>query len=239
MTPKRAFDLVVALTGLCVLAPLMLIFAVVAASDGHWPLYRGIRVGRGNSTFGMLKLRTMTLGAEQAGGTSTARSDRRVTKVGRFMRRWKLDELPQLVNVVVGDMSLVGPRPNTRRGGVDRYTREEMGLLAVRPGITDLSSVVFSDEGDILDGTADPDAAYDYLIRPWKSRLGLLYVERHSFADDLKIIALTLVAIVAKPLALRGVDSILAAWEADHDLRLACRRETNLDAICAPGVAAE
>jgi hypothetical protein len=111
--------------------------------------------------------------------------------------------------------------------------------MAVRPGISDLSSIVFSDEGDILDGAADPDSAYDYLIRPWKSRLGLLYVERHNLADDLRIIALTGIAIVAKPLALRGVDSILARWEADEELRSVCRRETELPVIDAPGIAAE
>jgi lipopolysaccharide/colanic/teichoic acid biosynthesis glycosyltransferase len=239
MTGTRALDVVVAGAGLLLLSPLLLILLAVAASDGWPPLYRGIRVGLGNVDFGMLKLRTMTAGAELVGGTSTARSDSRVTPVGRFMRRWKLDELPQLWNVLAGQMSLVGPRPNTRRGGVEHYTAQEMRLLAVRPGISDLSSIVFSDEGDILDGAADPDAAYDYLIRPWKSRLGLLYVERHNLADDLRIIALTGIAIVAKPLALRGVDSILARWEADEELRSVCRRETELPVIDAPGIAAE
>ena len=176
--------------------------------------------------FTLLKFRTMTVGADRTGGTSTAKSDRRVTRLGSVLRRWKLDELPQLANVVAGQMSLVGPRPNTRAGGVDRYGPDEMGLLIIAPGITDVASIVFADEADILDGAADADAAYDRLIRPWKSRLGLLYIQRATWSSDMRIMLLTLLAIVARPVALRGVARLLDDWKAEPDLKNVCLRTT-------------
>ena len=118
--------------------------------DGRSPFYLSPRVGRGNRDFAMIKLRTMVVGADRTGASSAAKSDARITPFGRFLRRWKLDELPQVVNVLAGHMSIVGPRPNVRLGGVNDYTREEMGLLAVRPGLTDLASIVFADEAEIL-----------------------------------------------------------------------------------------
>lgn len=239
MTAKRLTDLSLAVFGLVVLSPLLLVLALVVAADGSSPFYCGRRVGRDGRDFAMVKFRTMQVDADCRGGTSTAKSDPRVTALGRIMRRWKLDELPQLWNVLVGEMSFVGPRPNTRSGGVDRYTPAEMRLLAVRPGITDLSSIVFSDESDILDGAGDPDDLYDRLIRPWKSRLGLLYVERGNIVDDLKIIGLTLIAIVAKPAALKGVGTILENWHADAELVDVCKRTTDVPIMHAPVVPAE
>jgi lipopolysaccharide/colanic/teichoic acid biosynthesis glycosyltransferase len=235
MTAKRALDIVVALAALVASSPLLAIaMLAIWAQDGGTPLYRGIRVGRGNRDFRMAKLRSMHLDASSRGGTSTSKSDTRVTAVGRIVRRWKIDELPQFWNVLVGEMSLVGPRPNTRAGGVDRYTPAELHLLDMPPGITDLSSIVFADEGDILDGAADPDAAYDAMIRPWKSRLGLLYVDRRDFATDLRLLWLTTLAIIARPAALRGVDAILARWNADPDLRRVCARSAPLPAARPP-----
>ena len=228
MTGKRLLDIALASAALIILSPVIALLMLAVSSDGGPPIYGGIRAGRGNRDFTMFKLRTMSIGSERAGGTSTARSDPRVTVVGRYLRRWKLDELPQFWNVLTGDMSLVGPRPNTRRGGVDRYTADEMRLLTVRPGITDLSSIVFSDEGDILDGAADPDAAYDRLIRPWKSELGLLYIDRRSFAVDLRIIALTALAVVSRPAALRGVGRLLRRLDASPALIAVCRRAAPL-----------
>jgi lipopolysaccharide/colanic/teichoic acid biosynthesis glycosyltransferase len=238
MTAKRLLDVVAAAAGLVVAAPLLAILLPLSAIDGP-PIYRGVRVGRGNRDFLILKLRSMTVTANAAGGTSTSSSDPRVTSFGRFVRRWKLDELPQLVNVLMGDMSMVGPRPNTRGGGVDRYTAEEFGLLKVRPGITDVSSIVFSDEGDILEGAPDPDLQYDRLIRPWKSRLGLLYVEHQCLAADLRIIALTLIGLTSRRLALRGVEALLEEWGADEELRAVCRRTSQLRPRSATGVLAE
>jgi lipopolysaccharide/colanic/teichoic acid biosynthesis glycosyltransferase len=236
---KRLTDILLAATVLVCAAPLLLVaMLAIWLQDGDPPLYRAIRVGRGGRDFRMLKLRTMLRDAEQRGGTSTAKSDSRVTRLGHRLRRWKLDELPQFWNVLTGEMSVVGPRPNTRGGGVDRYTAEEMRLLSVRPGITDLASIVFSDEGDILDGAPDPDALYDAVIRPWKSQLGLLYVDRADAAADIRIIGLTALAIIAKPRALAGVDAILAHWDAAAELRRVCRRRTTLLRAEPPGVAA-
>lgn len=236
---KRALDLVMAALLLVVAAPILAAaMLAIWLDDGGPPLYCALRVGRGGRDFRMLKLRTMTIAADRQGAASTSRSDARITAIGRLLRAAKIDELPQLWNVLAGDMSLVGPRPNSRRGGVDHYTAAEMRLLSVRPGITDLASIVFADEGAILDGAADPDALYDALIRPWKSRLGLLYVDHAGFAADLAIIALTAMALVARPPALRGVDTILARWGASDALRRASLRHEPLVAAPPPGAVA-
>ena len=135
-------------------------------------------------------------------------------------------------------MSVVGPRPNTRAHGVDLYTPLEMKLLTVRPGITDLSSIVFSDEGAILEGAADADALYNRIIRPWKSRLGLLYIDNMSVGLDLRIVWLTAVAIVSKEKALAGVNRILAHLGADSDLIETCLRCAPLREAPPPGLPA-
>jgi lipopolysaccharide/colanic/teichoic acid biosynthesis glycosyltransferase len=153
-------------------------------------IYAGRRVGRGGSEFRMYKFRTMVSNADKIGGPSTADTDPRLTKTGRFLRRYKLDELPQLVNVLKGDMSFVGPRPQVT-DEVAGYTPEEREILSVRPGITDWASLRFHNEGEILAGHADPDAAYAELIRPEKMRLGLEYVRRGTFRDDLDILVKT------------------------------------------------
>ena len=223
---KRVCEMLFSALALTLAAP-MLCVAMVAiwAQDGGSPLYLATRVGRDGRDFRMVKLRSMTPDAERRGGVSTARSDVRITPLGKILRRSKLDEVPQFWNVLVGEMSLVGPRPNVRQGGVDRYTAEELRLLSVRPGVTDLASIVFSDEADILDGASDPHARYDSVIRPWKSRLGLMYVARHGVTTDLRIVWLTALAMVAKQSALRGVDTLLVEWCADEGLRRICRRD--------------
>ena len=153
-------------------------------------LYAGRRVGRGGGEFRMFKFRTMVTNADRVGGPSTPDDDPRLTSTGRFLRRYKLDELPQLVNVLKGDMSFVGPRPQVP-DEVAAYTAEEREILTVRPGITDWSSLQFHNEGEILAGHADPDRAYAELIRPEKMRLGLEYVRRGTFRDDLSILVKT------------------------------------------------
>jgi lipopolysaccharide/colanic/teichoic acid biosynthesis glycosyltransferase len=229
MLSKRLFDIAFALVALAALWPLLAILALaVWCHDGRSPFYFSPRVGRHNRDFAMIKLRTMVVGADRIGASSAAKSDERITPFGRFLRRWKLDELPQFFNVVVGDMSIVGPRPNVRRGGVDGYTAEEIGLLAVRPGLTDLASIVFADEAEILDGANDVQATYNLLIRPWKCRLGLLYIRRSTLAVDIVLAALTLVAIVARPLALLLLDGILLRWGADTSTRELCLRQRPL-----------
>lgn len=226
---KRAFDIVFSLLALAAIWPIGAILALLVwAQDRHSPFYFGWRVGIDGRDFRMIKIRSMVAGAERLGGASTAKSDDRLTSLGRLIRRWKLDELPQFWNVLTGEMSLVGPRPNVRAGGVDRYTPPEMRLLSVHPGLTDLASIVFSDEAEILDGAPDPDALYDALIRPWKSRLGLLYIDHRDLPTDLRLIVLTLIAIVSKPTALRAIDAMLAKWNADAELRRVCARREPL-----------
>lgn len=189
---KRGLDVVLSLAALIALSPVLLVSAVLVRWTSKGPaLYRGVRVGRYGKLFKMLKFRTMVVDAEARGGPSTAEDDPRIVPVGAFLRRWKLDELPQLLNVLVGQMSIVGPRPQVV-DYVERYTDEERALLDVRPGLTDLASIRFHNEGEILKGHPDPDKAYDTLIRDEKIKLGLRYVRERSLWLDLKIILLTL-----------------------------------------------
>jgi lipopolysaccharide/colanic/teichoic acid biosynthesis glycosyltransferase len=233
---KRLFDIAFAFFALTVSLPVIATACfLIWASDGRWPFYAGNRVGRGGLEFRMFKLRTMIVGAEQFGGSSTSVSDHRLIPLGRSLRRLKIDELPQFWNVLVGDMSVVGPRPNVLKGGVDRYTSEERRLLSVRPGITDLASIVFSDEGEILKGSRDPDALYDSTIRPWKNRLGLIYVDGRSMLFDLRLIWLTGVAIFSRVRALREIDRILDRLGADAKLKRICRRDDPLPHGLPPG----
>ncbi|MBN1105553.1 MAG: sugar transferase [Deltaproteobacteria bacterium] len=235
---KRVLDIVFSFIGLLVASPVLLISMVLIWSqDFHSPFYVAPRVGRNGKVFRMVKLRSMVAGADKAGVDSTAATDTRITWVGRLIRRYKLDELSQLWNVLRGEMSLVGPRPNVERE-VALYTEAERHLLDVRPGITDLSSIVFSDEGDILAGSEDPDLMYNQLIRPWKSRLGLLYVERRGVMLDFWIIGLTALAIVSRPVALKGVGKILDRMGADGEVRRVATREEPLQPYPPPGAEA-
>ena len=173
---KRTFDIFFSSIGLIFLSPIFLIFILmIFLQDFSNPFYRAPRVGKNGKIFTMVKLRSMIINADKNKVDSTASDDMRITRVGMMIRAYKLDELTQLINVLKGDMSLVGPRPNVQRD-VDLYSETEKRLLSVKTGITDFSSIIFSDEGDILSGLDDPDIAYNQLIRPWKSRLGILYI---------------------------------------------------------------
>ncbi|HUQ19463.1 MAG TPA: sugar transferase [Gemmatimonadaceae bacterium] len=195
MGAKRAFDTVLSTLGLVILSPVLLGIAAAIKLDSPGPaFYRGPRVGKGGSMFDMLKFRTMVVNADKLGGSSTPEDDPRITKIGKFLRRTKLDELPQLMNVFKGDMSFVGPRPQVK-WAVDRYTPEERAILSVRPGITDYASLRFANEGEILKGSTDPDRDYMEKIHPEKMRLSLEYVRSRSFATDLAIMGRTLGAV--------------------------------------------
>jgi lipopolysaccharide/colanic/teichoic acid biosynthesis glycosyltransferase len=224
---KRLLDCVVAAAVLVLLAPLLLLLMLLVwAQDFRSPFYIAERVGMNGRAFRMVKMRSMVVNADRSGVTSTAGDDRRITGVGRFIRAFKIDEVVQLWNVLAGDMSLVGPRPNVWRWGVELYTPEEQRLLSVRPGITDFASIVFADEGAILQGAASADLAYNQLIRPGKSRLGLFYIDHCGTLLDLRLIAATAVAIIARPLALRWVVAMLRELGAEESLcRLAARHE--------------
>jgi lipopolysaccharide/colanic/teichoic acid biosynthesis glycosyltransferase/nucleoside-diphosphate-sugar epimerase len=235
---KRTFDCVAALSGFIVLWPLLIVIALaVWLEDQRSPWFRGVRVGRGGRRFRMLKFRTMIPDAWKSGVSSTGAGDRRITRAGRVLRRAKLDELPQLWNVLIGDMSLVGPRPQVETDAA-LYTADEHGLFEARPGITDLASVVFADESQILAGAADPDLSYNQCIRPWKSRLGLLYRERQSLAGDLRILGLTFLAAISREHALRGVARMLNSWNADPLLRRMALRQEPLIPWPPPGAEA-
>jgi lipopolysaccharide/colanic/teichoic acid biosynthesis glycosyltransferase len=193
---KRLFDIVFSLLGLIILSPFILVLAIlIKEEDGGSVFYRGVRVGRHGKPFRIFKFRTMVVNAENMGGTSTADDDPRITRVGRFLRRYKLDELPQLINVLKGEMSVVGPRPEVPFY-VNMFTEEEKAILNVRPGITDWASIWNPDEGAILAGSPDPEKAYMEKIRPEKIRLQLKYIRERSFWVDLKIIFQTLVTIL-------------------------------------------
>jgi lipopolysaccharide/colanic/teichoic acid biosynthesis glycosyltransferase len=193
---KRSFDMGASLLGLLVLLPLFVVVAIVLRWESPGPtFYRGFRAGRHGRAFRIFKFRTMVVNADKIGGPSSSADDPRITRAGNLLRRYKVDELPQLINVLRGEMSLVGPRPEVLQE-VLLYTEEEKRLLEVRPGITDWASIRFRNEGEILRGSTDPHAAYREKIRPEKIRLGLEYVERRSFLTDCQIIASTLKAIL-------------------------------------------
>ena len=192
---KRAMDLVVGSAALVVFSPAIAFTALrIKREDGGPVFYRAPRVGRDGKPFRMFKFRTMVVNADRIGGPSTAADDPRLTRVGHSIRKYKLDEIPQLINVVLGEMSLVGPRPEIQHY-VDMYSPEERRLLSVRPGITDWASIRYRNEGEILLGASDPEAAYMEKIRPGKIRLGLEYVQRQSLLTDIKILAQTARAI--------------------------------------------
>ena len=206
---KRLLDVFGSAFGLILLSPVLLVVLIaIWLQDYCSPFYIAPRVGRHGKIFQMVKLRSMVKDADKSGVDSTSANDFRITKVGLVIRKYKLDEFMQLWNVFKGDMSLVGPRPNVQRE-VDLYTDVEKRLLNVKPGITDCASIVFSDEGDILKDSQDPDLDYNQLIRPWKSRLGLLYVENQNIILDFWLIMLTIIALFERQIALRGVVNLL------------------------------
>jgi lipopolysaccharide/colanic/teichoic acid biosynthesis glycosyltransferase len=193
---KRVFDLILSSFGLLIFAPLLLVIAIAIRIDSKGPVFfRQERVGRYGRTFRIHKFRTMVADAEARGGLLTIGQDARVTRVGRFLRRYKIDELPQLIDVLLGNMSFVGPRPEVPRF-VDHYSAEDRAVvLSVRPGITDRASIVFRDEASILAAAADPDDAYVHRVLPVKLRLYRTYVRDRTFLGDLRIILETLFAI--------------------------------------------
>ena len=232
---KRLIDILLSATGLLLASPVLLpVMFLVWWQDKHSPFYVAPRTGLNDRPFRMVKLRSMIINADKSGVDSTGSNDRRITRVGSFIRRYKLDELTQLWNVLKGDMSLVGPRPNVKRE-TDLYTPLERRLLEVRPGITDFSSIVFSDEGDILKDQADPDIAYNQLIRPGKSLLGLFYIDHRGLLVDLKLIFLTAVAIASRQRALAGVQSSMRKLGASQELLTIAAREKPLVPMPPPG----
>ena len=195
---KRLFDIVASGLGLLCLSPLFLILAVWIKCDTPGPVfYRQTRVGRYNRDFRLYKFRSMRIGADRQGLITVGGHDPRITRSGYFIRKYKLDEFPQLINVLFGDMSLVGPRPEVRKY-VNLYTSSQMHVLDVRPGITDPASIRYRNENELLAQSTDPDRYYIETIMPDKLRINLEYVANHSFWTDISFIFKTFWEIVAK-----------------------------------------
>lgn len=232
---KRIFDLLISAIGLISLCPILTIFCLlIFLQDFKSPFYFGKRVGINYKVFYMLKLRSMKVGSDKSGVDSTSEDDKRITKIGTIVRRFKIDELLQLWNVLKGDMSIVGPRPNVE-SDVVLYTKDETAILAVLPGITDLSSIVFSDEGKILKGSKNPDLRYNQLIRPWKSRLAIFYIENSSFIMDINIILLTVIGLFKKDYSLSKIYKILKEKNVDLNLLNVVLRKNTLRPFPPPG----
>ncbi len=192
---KRAFDLFISLLALIVLSPVLLAIAVLVKLTSAGPiLYKQNRVGRDARIFQIIKFRSMRVDADRHGWGITVAGDERVTRAGRVLRETKLDELPQLWNIVKGDMSFVGPRPEIP-SYVALYTREQLGVLSVAPGITDIASIRYRHEEKVIERSSNPDQFYRRVILPHKLSLNLQYIEQMSFSLDLKLIAQTLRSI--------------------------------------------
>ena len=193
---KRLFDIVASGFGLFVLSPLFLVLAIWIKCDSKGPVfYRQVRVGYKNKDFRIFKFRSMRVGADKGSLVTIGGHDPRVTRSGYFIRKFKFDELPQLINVFLGDMSLVGPRPEVRHY-VDYWTHEQMHVLDVRPGITDPASIKFRNENELMEKAEDPEKYYIEVIMQEKIKLYLEYVEKHSFWYDFGLILKTFKVIV-------------------------------------------
>ncbi|MGI9448100.1 MAG: sugar transferase [Pirellulales bacterium] len=196
---KRLIDILLAVIGLVFIWPILFVCAVAVKLSSPGPvLYLGKRTGRYGVPFKIFKFRSMREDAERTGGTTTGKNDTRITSAGKFLRKYKLDELPQLFNVLRGEMSFVGPRPEVAEY-TEMYSVEEQEILSVRPGITDLSSLTFSDLQSHV-GSENPDEAFRRYVLPQKNRLRLKYAREHTISMDFIILMKTVLLVVAKPL---------------------------------------
>lgn len=192
----RFFDFILSLVGLVVLAPIFIVLAIWIKTDSKGPVfYKQVRVGQNSIDFGLFKFRSMVVDADKKGLITVGGRDPRITRSGYFIRKYKLDELPQLINVLVGDMSLVGPRPEVRKY-VDLYTDEQQKVLSVKPGITDYASIEYMDENEILGKSSDPEKTYIEEIMPEKIKYNMKYINNKSLFEYFKIILLTVLKIV-------------------------------------------
>ena len=195
---KRLFDIIASSFGLLLLSPLFLVLAIWIKLDSKGPIfYRQVRVGKDNKDFRIFKFRSMRVGSDKGSLVTVGGRDPRITRSGYFIRKFKLDEFPQLINVLIGDMSLVGPRPEVRHY-VDYWTPEQMHVLDVRPGITDPASIKFRNENELLEQTEDPEKYYIEVVMQEKLKLYLEYVQNHSFWGDIKLIFQTFKVIITE-----------------------------------------
>ena len=224
---KRLFDFIAAFCGLLITSPLLIIISIWVKFDSKGPVfYRPERAGRFGIPFRIYKFRSMVIDADKIGGPTTSGNDPRVTRSGRFIRKCKLDEISQLINVVRSEMSLVGPRPEVV-WKVEKYSQEEKITLELRPGITDWASIWNSDEGGVLADAHDPDAVYEEVIRPIKMKLQLYYYETQDFFEDLKIIFYTFYRLINK----NWIPKELLDYPTFDELRAQARRVIERQAI--------
>ena len=206
---KRLFDLVFSLIGIVLTSPfLFIILVMVWNKDKSNPLYIANRVGVNGKEFKMFKVRTMVINADSNLVDSTSINDPRITQIGSFIRKYKIDELPQLINIFLGNMSFVGPRPSVKRD-TDLYTKMERNIFKIKPGITDFASIVFSDESIILEGSSDPDLRYHQLIRPRKNKLALFYLMKNNLFMDVLLILITLFSLISRKKSLKMLCTLL------------------------------
>ncbi|MCQ2284387.1 MAG: sugar transferase [Bacteroidales bacterium] len=193
---KRFFDIISSFFVLLIFLPLWLIIALAIVMESRGGVfYRQVRVGKGNKDFHLYKFRTMCVGSDKKGLLTVGERDNRITKVGYFLRKYKIDEFPQLINVLKGDMSIVGPRPEVRKY-VDMYSADQLKVLRVRPGLTDYASIRYVNENELLAASADPERTYIEEVMPAKLNLNLQYIQNQSLWGDFKLIFETFAAIL-------------------------------------------
>ena len=232
---KRIFDIFFSFFGLIITFPIIIVsLFLVWNEDKYLPFYMAKRVGKNGKNFNMFKIRTMIINADKSGVDSTSSNDKRITKIGRIIRKYKIDELTQFLNIIIGDMSFVGPRPNDLRD-TKIYTKVERKLLKIKPGLTDFASIVFSDESDILSINCNPDITYNQLIRPSKSSLALFYIKKRGFLIDLLIIFLTATNIFFRKKTLKMLSFLLKTLNAPKNLVEVSSREFPLIPSPPPG----
>lgn len=225
---KSLLDKIISILVLFFFSPFLFICLIlIYLFDFSNPIYVSDRVGKNFKKFKLFKIRSMIKNASRSGITSTSNNDTRITPLGKYIRKYKFDEILQLLNVIMGDMSLVGPRPQIE-SEVKLYSNFEKGLLEVKPGITDFSSIVFSDEGEILKDSIDPNKDYNDLIRPWKSKYGIFYIKNMSLKIDLIIIFLTIISIFNRKLSLNLLSNVLKKNDAEDSLIETAKRERPL-----------
>ncbi len=193
---KRLFDIVVSFIGLLILSPIFLVIGIIIKLDSKGPIFfRQVRVGKNGKKFKIFKFRTMVVDAEKKGLHITVDGDSRITKSGKFLRKFKIDELPQLINVLIGDMSFVGPRPEVPKY-VEMYDENQRSILKIRPGITDIASIEYRDENSILAQSKNPEETYINEIMPRKIELNFKYIENMSVIYDIKLIIETIFKVI-------------------------------------------
>ena len=230
---KRLFDIIFSFFIIFFLSPIVLIFLIIVfLNDFKNPFFISKRVGINNKVFHLLKIRSMSL-KSNINFTSTSKNDPRLTSIGMFIRKFKLDELPQFINVFLGSMSVVGPRPQIYEETL-KYTNFERKLFNAKPGITDFSSIIFSDEGNIISNADNPDEAYDKIIRPYKSRLGIFYIEKQNLLLDLFLIFSTLRVIISRDKTLHSISNKLNQYGASKDLVDVSKRDKKIKIINLP-----